>query len=139
MINERTLQGNWDEIKGKMRIKWEALTDDDVNSFDGDVEQLIGKIAKKTGAPRHSIEQFFGQFEREGVAAGDRASQAVGAYAQHAADSVHESTHQAAIAVRKMFAEYEGMVRERPAESLAVCFGSGMLTGVLIKFLLRRH
>ena len=63
MINQQTLQGNWNEIKGKLRSKWGSLTDDDVKVFNGNVEQLVGTIQRKTGATSESIEQFFEQFE----------------------------------------------------------------------------
>ena len=77
MINEQTLQGNWHEIQGKLRSKWGSLTDDDVKEFDGNVEQLIGKIQKKTGATLESIEQFFDQLTTNGASAVSRAGEAV--------------------------------------------------------------
>src|SRR5262245_56050563 len=41
MINQQVLQGNWNEIKGKLRHKWGQLTNDDVQSFDGNVDRLL--------------------------------------------------------------------------------------------------
>lgn len=137
MINEQTLQGNWHEIQGKLRSTWGSLTDDDVKEFDGNVEQLIGKIQKKTGATLESIERFFDQFTTNGASAVSRAGEAVRAYAQQATDAVQETSHQAAASVREGYAEVEDMVRQRPAESLAVCFGAGVITGVVISLLLR--
>ena len=137
MINQQTLQGNWHEIQGKLRSKWGSLTDDDVKEFDGNVEQLVGKIQKKTGAARESIEAFFDQFTAEGASAVSRAGEAVRAYAQQATDAVQETSHQAAAPPREGYAEVEDMVRQRPAESLAVCFGAGVITGVVISLLLR--
>ena len=32
MFSQQMLQGNWNEIKGKLRSKWGALTDDDLSS-----------------------------------------------------------------------------------------------------------
>jgi len=49
MINEQVLQGNWNEIKGKIRSKWGQLTNDDLQSFDGNVDRLVGLIQRKTG------------------------------------------------------------------------------------------
>ncbi len=137
MINQQTLQGNWQEIQGKLRSKWGSLTDDDVTEFDGNVEQLIGKIQKKTGAARESIEQFFDQFTTNGASVISRAGEAVRAYAEQATDAIQETSHQAASSVREGYAEVEDMVRQRPAESLAVCFGAGVITGVVISLLLR--
>ena len=137
MINQQTLQGNWHEIKGKLQSKWSSLTDDDVNEFHGNVEQLMGKIQKKTGAGRESIEKFFDQFGSNGAPAITRAGETVRGYAQQAVDSVQETSHNAAESVREGYADVEAMVRERPAESLAVCFGVGVITGVVVSLLMR--
>lgn len=138
MINQQTLQGNWNEIKGKLRSKWGALTDDDVMVFNGNVDQLVGTIQRKTGEARESIEQFFEQFSALGASAMGRAGEAVRSYAQHAAETVQDASKQATDSVREGYAEVEDMVRQRPAESLAVCFGVGVVTGVVVSLLLRR-
>ena len=137
MINQQTLQGNWNEIKGKLRSKWGSLTDDDLTIFNGNVEQLVGTIQRKTGEARESIEQFFEQLTSDGAAAISRAGESVRAGAQQAADSVQETSQQAAASMREGYAEVEDMVRQRPAESLAVCFGAGVITGVVVSLLLR--
>jgi uncharacterized protein YjbJ (UPF0337 family) len=139
MNNEQTLQGNWNEIKGKLRSKWGSLTDDDLMVFNGDVDQLMGTIQRKTGEARESIEQFFKQFSSNGASAISRASETVRDYAQQAAESVQETSKQAAESVREGYADVEELVRQRPAESLAVCFGVGVITGVVVSLLLRRH
>src|SRR5262245_7846004 len=56
MVNQQTLQGNWNEIKGKLRSKWGQLTNDDLQTAHGNVDQLIGLIQRKTGEARSSIE-----------------------------------------------------------------------------------
>lgn len=137
MINRQTLQGNWKEIQGKLRSKWASLSENDVKEFDGNVEQLMGRIQKKTGAPRDSIDQFFDQFSGNGASAVSRAGETDHAYAQQASDAVQEKSQQAAASVREGYSEAEKMVRQRPGESLAVCFGAGAITGVAIGLLLR--
>lgn len=138
MINQQTLQGNWNEIKGKLRSKWGSLTDDDVLVFNGNVDQLVGTIQRKTGEARESIEKFFEQFSANGGSAIGRAGEAVRSYAQHAIESVQTTSQQAANSVREGYADVEELVRQRPAESLAVCFGVGVVTGVVVCLLLRR-
>ena len=137
MINQQTLEGNWNEIKGKLQSKWGALTDDDLAVFQGNVEQLVGTIQRKTGEARESVEQFFSQFSSDSAAAVSRAGETVRAYAQQAAETVQETSQQAAKSAREGYAEVEEMVRQRPAESLAVCFGVGVITGVVVGLLLR--
>jgi len=137
MINHQTLQGNWNEVKGKLRSKWGSLTEDDLQVFNGNWDQLVGTIQRKTGEARESIEQFFEQCCSEGASAMGRAGEAVRAYAQQASESVQESSKQAAESVREGYAEVEEMVRQRPAESLAVCFGVGVITGVVVGLIFR--
>ena len=61
MVNAQTLQGNWNEVKGKLRSKWGQLTGDELQQFNGNVEQLVGTIQRKTGAARDSIEHYLGE------------------------------------------------------------------------------
>jgi uncharacterized protein YjbJ (UPF0337 family) len=130
-MNQETLQGNWNEIKGKVRSKWGSLTDDDLQSFNGNVEQLVGTIQRKTGEARESIEKFLDHLSSEGSL--NRATESVRAYAQQAA----EQGRQAAESVREGYHEVEDMVRQRPTESLAVCFGVGVITGVVVSLMFR--
>lgn len=138
MMNQQTIQGNWHEIKGKLRSKWGELTDDDLGIFNGSVEQLVGTIQRKTGEARESIEQFFEQLTSGGAAAMSRAGESVRAGAQQAVDSVQKTSHQTVASMREGYSDVEAMVRQRPAESLAVVFGVGVVTGVIVGLLLRR-
>lgn len=139
MINQQTLQGNWNEIQGKLRSKWGSLTDDDLAIFNGTVDQLVGTIQEKTGEARENIEQFFEQFSSNGASAMGRAAASVRAGAQQAADAVQDTSQQAVAAMRNGYAEVEAMVRQRPAKSIAVGFGAGVLTGVIVGLVLRRR
>lgn len=137
MISQQILHGNWNAIKGKLHSKWGSLTDDDLKAFNGNVDELVGTIQRKTGEARESIEQFFEQFSSDGASSISRASETVRAYAQQAAESVQETSQKAVESAREGYAEVEGLVRQRPAESLAVCFGAGVITGVVVGLLLR--
>ena len=139
MVNQQTLQGNWNEIKGKLRSKWGALTADDLQVFNGNVAQLVGTIQRKTGEARESIEQFIEQVCPNGASAISRATESVRACAQQAAEAVQETSKQAAESVREGYAEVEDMVRRSPIESLAVCFGAGIITGLVVSRFFRRR
>lgn len=138
MISQQTILGNWDEIKGKLRSKWGALTDDDLAVFNGNVEQLLGAIQQKTGAGRESIENFLGQITSGASAAVSGVGETVRAGAQHAVDGFQAASQNASAAVREGYADVEAMVRKRPAESLLACFGAGLITGVVLSLLLQR-
>jgi uncharacterized protein YjbJ (UPF0337 family) len=137
MTNPQILEANWNEIKGKLREKWGQLTDDDLPQFRGDADQIVGVIQRKTGEAREAIEQYVEQVSGSAAAAIGTAAGAVGDYAQHAAEGVQDTARQAADQVRAGYDAAERFVRERPKESLAVCFGVGVVTGVVIALLLR--
>ena len=122
MMNQQILEGNWNEIKGKLRQKWGQLTDDDLPQIRGDADQIVGIIQRKTGEAREAIEQYLQEMSGS-------AASAIGTVrdcAQHAADQV-----------RAGYDGAERFVRDRPGESLLVCFGVGLITGVVIALSLR--
>jgi len=45
------VEGNWKQVKGKVKEQWGKLTDDDLNVIGGRRDQLEGK---NSGALRHS-------------------------------------------------------------------------------------
>jgi uncharacterized protein YjbJ (UPF0337 family) len=137
MVNQQTLQGNWNEIKGKLRTKWGQLTNDDVQAFDGNVERLVGLIQRKTGEARGSVEKFLEEATSNGASSISQAAESVREYATSAAGSLQEGSKQAAESMRQGYEEAERMVKERPAESLAVCFGAGVLVGLLVGVVMR--
>ena len=137
MTNQQILEGNWNEIKGKLRLKWGQLTDDDLPQLRGDADQIVGIIQRKTGEAREAIERYLEQVSGSAAAAIDNAAETAGEYAQHAAETVQQAAKQAADQVRAGYEGAERFVRERPKEALAVCFGVGVITGVVIALLLR--
>lgn len=137
MVNQQTLRGNWNEFKGKIRSKWGQLSGDDLQSFDGNVEQLVGLIQRKTGEARGAVEHYLEELTTNGTSAIGQATEAVREYAQQAAGAVQETSKKAAESMRHGYDEAEKMVRERPGESIAVCFGVGLVVGVLLGLTLR--
>jgi uncharacterized protein YjbJ (UPF0337 family) len=48
-MNTTGLQGNWEEIKGKLKQKFAILTDNDVLLLEGKKEEMLGKLQIKLG------------------------------------------------------------------------------------------
>jgi len=148
MVNQQTLQGNWNEWKGKLRQKWGQLTSDDLQSFSGSVDQLVGLIQRKTGEARGSIEQYLEELSSNGSSAVSQAAETVRNYANQAGESVRNYSNQAAEQfqdagrraadmARRGADEAQDMIRQRPAESAAVCFGAGMVFGIVLGLIMR--
>ncbi len=139
MVNEQTLQGHWNEIKGKLREKWGQLSNDDVERFSGDVDKLVGLIQRKTGAARSAVEAYLEEISDDGASAVNRMADRVRQGVQHAAESVQESSEDAMDYVRQGYDDAQEMVRQRPSESVVMCFGVGLVAGLLVGLLVRRN
>lgn len=64
-MNEDTIQGNWKQLKGKIREQWGKLTDDDLDVIAGKRDQLIGKIQERHGMARDEAEKQLEQWEKQ--------------------------------------------------------------------------
>lgn len=56
-MNEDTIAGKWEQLKGTVKEQWGKLTDDDVTALDGKRDTLIGKLQERYGTAREQIEQ----------------------------------------------------------------------------------
>jgi len=56
-MNKLQIKGNWNIIKGKLTQKWADLTDDDLQYVEGQQEELIGRIQRRTGESREAVEE----------------------------------------------------------------------------------
>ncbi len=56
-MNKDTLEGNWKQLKGKVRENWGKLTDDDVEEIAGRKDNFIGKIQEKYGLKKDEAEK----------------------------------------------------------------------------------
>jgi uncharacterized protein YjbJ (UPF0337 family) len=56
-LNDK-LKGNWNLIKGNLKQKWADLTDDELLYEEGKEEELLGRIQKKTGETKDSLNKF---------------------------------------------------------------------------------
>jgi uncharacterized protein YjbJ (UPF0337 family) len=137
-INQQTLEGNWNEIKGKLHEKWGQLSQDDLARAKGNVDQLVGVIQRKTGEARDRIEQYLSELTAGGAGVVSKAAETVRGYASQAAGSVHDYAGQATDYVRGGYAQTEKMVQQRPMESLLVGFGAGLVAGVIVGLTMRR-
>ncbi|MHB8903470.1 MAG: CsbD family protein [Thermoguttaceae bacterium] len=147
-VNQQVIEGSWKQIKGKVRERWSQLTENDLERARGNVEQLVGLIQEKTGVARGEVESYIESTISDGASMMGKAKEAVvnqahqvAETAQHTAQRVaetaQETAHRAADSMRAGYAETERLVRDRPVESLAVCFGAGLITGVVIGLLTR--
>lgn len=54
-MNETTLKGGWNELKGKIKQAYGDLTDDDLTYEEGKEDEMWGKLQQKTGKTKDEI------------------------------------------------------------------------------------
>lgn len=62
-MNTEILEGKWTELKGKIKTKWGKFNDDDIESFKGNLDQLVGKIEKTYGYAKDVAEKEYNDFK----------------------------------------------------------------------------
>ena len=60
-MNRDIIEGNWKQIRGKIKAKWGKLTDNELDAIDGDYEELCGRIQKAYGLSRDQTERDLAQ------------------------------------------------------------------------------
>ena len=55
------IEGSWKEIKGKLKQKYAALTEDDLMFEEGQEEELLGRLQKKIGGSIDKIKEEINQ------------------------------------------------------------------------------
>lgn len=55
-MNTLEIKGDWNVIRGKLKQKWAVLTDDDLQFIEGEQEELLGRIQRRTGQARDAVE-----------------------------------------------------------------------------------
>jgi uncharacterized protein YjbJ (UPF0337 family) len=63
-MNQDIFEGNWRQLKGKVKEKWGKLTDDDLDVISGRRDQLAGKIQERYGIMREQAEEQIRDFEK---------------------------------------------------------------------------
>lgn len=48
-------KGNWNEVKGKLKMKYGDLTDDDLTFAEGKGDELLGRLQQKTGKTKEEL------------------------------------------------------------------------------------
>ena len=136
MLSSTTLQENWDQLREKIRQKWSQFSESELREFDGNVDELVARIQRKTGANRESIEEFLQTTSQEGTRAVNRVKERVGQTWSGARDTVGQVAEQARHGYQQVQARVGDAVHDQPAMSLAAAFGLGVLAGFGLSLIL---
>ena len=56
-MNWDRIEGNWKQLKGKIKEQWGDLTDDDIDRIAGKRDQLSGRLQETYGIGKDEAEQ----------------------------------------------------------------------------------
>jgi uncharacterized protein YjbJ (UPF0337 family) len=62
-MNKQIVEGNWMQLKGKVREQWGKLTDDDMDVIAGKRDQLIGRLKELYGKTNDAVDAEVKAFE----------------------------------------------------------------------------
>jgi uncharacterized protein YjbJ (UPF0337 family) len=132
MSTQEKVMGNWNQIKGKVKQHWGQLTDDELAEVEGNIDQLVGLVQQKTGEARQQIEKFIMKLNDDAGGAFTQATETARQYAGQATEALRDATGQIRERGVEGYEEAQRMVRRRPAESVAVAFGTGLVVGLIV-------
>lgn len=61
-MNWDQIEGQWKDLKGRIREKWAKLTDDDFESIGGKKDRLLGKLQERYGVQKERAETELSNF-----------------------------------------------------------------------------
>lgn len=56
-MNTDQFEGQWKQLKGKVKQRWAKFTDDDLTALSGKKDELVGKIQQRYGITREQAEK----------------------------------------------------------------------------------
>ena len=63
-MNKNIIEGNWKQLKGKVKQNWVKLTDDHLDVIDGKRDELAGKIQEAYGCSQDDAEKQISNWEK---------------------------------------------------------------------------
>jgi uncharacterized protein YjbJ (UPF0337 family) len=132
MATQERLLGNWNQLKGKIKQQWGQLTDDELNEVEGNFDQLVGLVQQKTGEARKYIERTLSDLNDQAGGVFTHATEAARQYVDQASDRLRGAADQIRERTREGYDEARELLRRRPAESVAIAFGTGLVVGLLV-------
>jgi uncharacterized protein YjbJ (UPF0337 family) len=64
-MNWDRIEGNWKQLKGKVREQWGKLTDDELDNIAGKRDMLAGSLQKSYGIAQDEAEKQIKAFEEK--------------------------------------------------------------------------
>lgn len=63
-MNIDQIEGNWKQLKGKVKQQWGKLTDDDLEVIEGNRQELSGRIQEVYGCNKAEAKKQIDEWEK---------------------------------------------------------------------------
>ncbi|MBL8438389.1 MAG: CsbD family protein [Zoogloeaceae bacterium] len=63
-MNKDIFEGNWKQLKGRVKVQWGRLTDDDMDVIEGRRDILAGKIQERYGLSKDDARRQLDDWEK---------------------------------------------------------------------------
>lgn len=137
MATQSQIQGGWTELKGKVKEAWGQLNEDELREFQGNLDQFVGWIQRKTGQSQAEVERCLADLEQRFRPVLQQVTETAREYYDQAVGTSGEAVDRVKGEIQAQHAKAEQLVRRRPMESVAVAFGTGLVAGAVVALILR--
>jgi uncharacterized protein YjbJ (UPF0337 family) len=131
------LEGNWKQMRGRVKERWGKLTDDDLNAIAGRRDQLEGLIQERYGyareRARREIEDWFRSMESNLAEQIETLRSGIQGLASTVDRIAKEQMPRARVSAIEAVNEAEEAVKRNPLSALVIALGLGFLIGVLTR------
>lgn len=133
MLSSEQIFGCWARIKDQLKNEFGDVTENELRKVEGNIEQLIGLIQYKSGQARVQIEARLAEMSLDPNSVADAGRE----YAQQAAEAAQQFAGDIQERLGEQLDQVRETVRQRPAESVAIAFGTGIVAGIILGLLSR--
>ena len=61
-MGSNDLRSEWQQMKREAKSRWDRLTDDDLDTIEGDADRLVRRLQERYGFPRQIVLAEVGHF-----------------------------------------------------------------------------
>lgn len=121
--NWSTIQGHWNDYKGRIKEKWGKLTDSDLEQIEGERDRLIGTLQMRYGMAKEKVEQQVNEFIASAQSWLEDAKQTVTGAVERGKQYFEENNF------KDMAADVHSLIARYPVQSALVGIGIGYIVG----------
>ena len=134
MLSKTELMGNWNGIVGSIREKFGEFTNDELAKVDGNYEQLVGLIQRKSGQTKEDIASFLSDCSESASTMYGQVANRTSQYADAAGEMIRDNYDRVSSEAKKGLDYTAKSVGRRPFESIALAVGSGIVAGLMLGY-----